>query len=111
MKVETIIPNKFSGEGIKKTPAYETPMSRHALENWRKEFWETRTSGSRYAWNCIKSACEEESTETAQALVLAAGLNMPNGSLTFLSDETGIYYRVPICMINDPIGYDADYHA
>lgn len=22
-----------------------------------------------------------------------------------------MYYRVPICLINDPIGYDADYQA
>ena len=36
---------------------------------------------------------------------------MPNNSLTLLIDETGIYYRVPICLINDPISYDADYHA
>jgi hypothetical protein len=52
--VETIVPNKFAGEGIKKTPAYETPLSRHALENWRKDFWDTRTSGSRQVWNAIK---------------------------------------------------------
>ena len=53
-QVETIVPNKFAGEGIKKTPAYETPLSRHALENWRKDFWDTRTSGSRQVWNAIK---------------------------------------------------------
>jgi hypothetical protein len=27
------------GEGIKKTPAYETPMTSHELDRWRKEFW------------------------------------------------------------------------
>ena len=108
--VETIIPGKFSGEGIKKTPAYETPLSKHALENWRKEFWETRTSGSRQIWNCIRSACEENH-ETSEALILAADLQMPQNSLTLCIDETGVYYRVPICLINDPIGYDADYQA
>lgn len=36
---------------------------------------------------------------------------MPNNSLTLLIDETGFYYRVPICLINDPITYDADYAA
>jgi len=43
------------GEGIKKTPAYETPLNKNELEKWRNEFWgkllflsilETRTSGS-----------------------------------------------------------------
>ena len=43
--VETIVPGKFSGEGVKKTPANETPMSKHDLMKWRTEFWETRTSG------------------------------------------------------------------
>lgn len=27
------------GEGIKKTPAYETPLTTHELEKWRQEFW------------------------------------------------------------------------
>ena len=36
---------------------------------------------------------------------------MPNNSLTLLIDETGVYYRVPICLINDPISYDKDYNA
>lgn len=36
---------------------------------------------------------------------------MPQNSLTLCIDETGVYYRVPICLINDPISYDADYQA
>jgi hypothetical protein len=36
---------------------------------------------------------------------------MPQNSLTLCIDETGVYYRVPICLINDPIGYDADFQA
>jgi hypothetical protein len=106
--VETIVPGKFSGEGIKKTPAYETPLTKHELEKWRKDFWDTRTSGSKTIWNCIRSACEE-SPETAEALILAADLQMPQNSLTLCIDETGVYYRVPICLINDPCSYEADF--
>ena len=36
---------------------------------------------------------------------------MPQNSLTLCIDETGVYYRVPICLINDPITYDADFIA
>ena len=36
---------------------------------------------------------------------------MPQNSLTLCIDETGIYYRVPICVINDPINYDADFQT
>lgn len=28
-----------TGEGIKKTPAYETPLTKNELDKWRKEFW------------------------------------------------------------------------
>ena len=44
--VEKVITGQTTGEGIKRTPAYETPKSKSELEKWRKEFWETRTSGS-----------------------------------------------------------------
>ena len=36
---------------------------------------------------------------------------MPQNSLTLVIDEHGMYYRVPICVINEPINYDADYIA
>lgn len=36
---------------------------------------------------------------------------MPQNSLTLCIDDTGVYYRVPICVINDPISYDADFQA
>lgn len=31
--------------------------------------------------------------------------------MTLCIDETGVYYRVPICLINDPINYDADFQT
>lgn len=106
--METVIQGKQSGEGIKKTPAYSTPLSKHELIKWRTEFWETRTSGHRQIWNLLKNACSED-PETANALVLAAGLQMPQNSLTLVIDEQGIYYRIPICVINDPLNFNADY--
>ena len=106
--METVLPGKQSGDGIKRTPAYETPLSKHDLDKWRKEFWETRTSGSRQIWNLLQSACSED-PETANALVLAAGLQMPQNSLTLVIDERGVYYRIPICVINDPLNFNADF--
>lgn len=38
-QVEKVLPGRTSGEGIKKTPAYETPLTKVELEKWRKEFW------------------------------------------------------------------------
>jgi hypothetical protein len=37
--VEKVLNNITAGKGIKKTPAYETPMSKGELDKWRKEFW------------------------------------------------------------------------
>ena len=71
--VEKVLPDRTSGEGIKKTPAYETPLTKHEVDKWRKEFWETRTQGARQIWNLLHSACEEDH-ETAEALILASGL-------------------------------------
>ena len=36
---------------------------------------------------------------------------MPQNSLTHCIDEGGVYYRVPICLINDPINYDKDFQS
>ena len=55
----------------------------------------------------LKNACEE-TAETAEALILATGLQMPQNSLTLVVDEGGVYYRVPICCINEPNNYNAN---
>jgi hypothetical protein len=34
---------------------------------------------------------------------------MPQNSLTLVVDEGGMYYRVPICMINEPENFNADF--
>jgi len=36
---------------------------------------------------------------------------MPQNSLTLCIDDTGVYYRVPICLINEPCSFDADFLA
>ena len=37
--VEKVLQGETVGEGIKKTPAYETPFSKDELEKWRADFW------------------------------------------------------------------------
>jgi hypothetical protein len=56
----------------------------------------------------LRNACEE-TAETAEALILAAGLQMPQNSLTLAIDENGVYYRVPISCINEPLNYNVNY--
>lgn len=58
----------------------------------------------------MRNACSEDiDIETATALIEAADLTMPQASLTTCIDQAGVYYRVPIACINDPITYDKDY--
>ena len=69
---------------------------------------ETRTSGSQEIWQLIRNACQEDN-ETAKALILAADLTMPQNSISFCIDQAGVYYRIPIACINDPVNYERDY--
>ena len=69
---------------------------------------ETRTSGSQEIWQLLRNACLEDQ-ETAEALIEAADLTMPQNSLTTCIDQAGVYYRVPIACINDPVNYDQNY--
>ena len=39
MCTEKVIQGQTSGEGIKKTPSYETPLMKAELDKWRKDFW------------------------------------------------------------------------
>lgn len=83
-------------------------MTKHELDKWRKEFWETRIQGSAHIWQLLRNSCEE-TPETAEALISAAGLSMPQNSLTLVIDENGVYYRVPISCINEPLNYNVNY--
>jgi len=56
----------------------------------------------------LRNACAE-THDTAEALILAAGLTMPQNSLTLVIDENGVYYRVPICCINEPLNFSVNF--
>lgn len=72
-QVEIIKQDKTIGVGVQKTLAYDTPFSKEKLENWREEFWETRTSGSKQVWQLLRNACDADH-EDAKALIEAAQL-------------------------------------
>lgn len=53
----------------------------------------------------LRNACDEDG-ETAEAMIMAAGLTLPQNSLTTAIDENGVYYRVPLSCINPPQKYN-----
>ena len=79
--------------------------------NWINLFLfllETRTSGSQDIWNLLRNACIEDEA-TSIAMIEAVGVEMPQRSLTTCIDQAGVYYRVPIACINDPVNYEQNY--
>lgn len=61
-------------------------------------------------WSMLRNSCEEDAA-TAAAILEAAGVTIPQKSLTLIIDEQGIYYRIPIACINDPVEYSHDPQA
>lgn len=47
-------------------------------------------------------ACEAADSDSAEAIVLAGGLTMPQGSIMVCYDSTGRKYEVPPFVINEP---------
>ena len=37
--IEKVLSGQVTGEGVKRTPAYDTPLTKTDLDKWRKEFW------------------------------------------------------------------------
>ena len=55
--------------------------------------------------NCL---APEMDSATAQVMITASGLTMPQNSLTLVIDSSGVYYRVPIACINEPERYEVN---
>ena len=53
----------------------------------------------------LQNACQADH-ETAKTMVDIVGLTLPQESLTTAIDASGVYYRVPICCIQDPDNYN-----
>ena len=103
-EIENILDDLETGEGVKRTPAYECKRSPEQLERWREEFWETRTQGSGEVWMVIRRAIES-SPEDAAAFLKAADLTTYTGSLVLWLDRNKVPYRVPVYIINDPVKF------
>jgi hypothetical protein len=40
--LEKVVEGKFVGEGVKRTPAFETTLPKNKFEEWRSSFWRKR---------------------------------------------------------------------
>jgi len=74
------------------------------LKSKRDEFWDTQPnySGRREIWQAVKGALECEDKETAQLILDAVDVTLPNGNLSLVYDELGNKYEIPNFCLCDP---------
>ena len=58
--VSKLIPDKTVGNGMRKTPAYESRLTIEEFEKARELFWDTRIQGNKITWQVLRSACEAD---------------------------------------------------
>lgn len=74
------------------------PMSFDGLRAKRAEFWDTRVNNNATTWSTLKMAADallDKDVDTAQAIIAAADIRTPHGTLELVYDERGGEYRVP----------------
>lgn len=94
-----------TGIGCKRTPVWETNLTKSEISLKIKEFWETRVDGSPKFWEILKQACDEPDCKKAEHLVKSSGLNMAEGHLLLSYDERGHRYELPPYVINPALKY------
>ena len=104
---------KVVGDGCRQTPAWKTHLTLGDIRMKRDEYWDTRTSGDVRVWRMLRGACEapdsgEDYSATAKAMVEAAGMRMPQGSLQLCVDGLGTRYELPVYVINEAEEYGAE---
>ncbi|KAL4969199.1 ubiquitin domain-containing protein [Aspergillus stella-maris] len=81
--------------------------TRSLLDRERKEFFETRVTGRAEVWAALNAALgfmRQGDFETAQSIIDAAGVTVPTGDLCQgVYDERGVLYRLPRCIVSDPL--------
>ncbi|KAM3137647.1 hypothetical protein pb186bvf_010261 [Paramecium bursaria] len=101
-----ILPEEFTGTGIKKTNCYESKLSYEEWQKKREESiqQESRIEGSAQNWAAIRQAVEADE-QNAKAILNAVELRLVNQSIQILYDPQGQKYDVPIFCINKPVQF------
>eukprot|EP01031_Cornospumella_fuschlensis_P026589 gene26589-32134_t len=76
------------------------------LNNMRSEFWSSRVEGNQIIWQSLRSACEAllaDDLPLASAILEAASVTIPGGSLELCYDERGFEYKVPHFCFSTPV--------
>ena len=56
--ISRLITNEYCGEGIRRTRAYETKLTRENFIKARQLFWNTKINQQEPGWTVLKTICE-----------------------------------------------------
>lgn len=92
------------------------PIALSALQRQRQEFWESRVSGAKLVWDNLKVVCDAllntpPEYESALAILEAAQLRVPHGTLETVYDSRGRMYSVPPFVWSTPRNVMSDEEA
>lgn len=94
---------KRTGQGCRRTPAWDCLVPPEELARKRAEFWDTRVEGDLESWKLLRMACEADDSASAEAIVQAGGLSFAQGTIQVCYDSSGRKYELPPFIINEPV--------
>lgn len=96
--------NRYSGQGCKRTQAWETTATREEVAKKCDEFWNTQVEGNEGVWNVLRAAASQSPSQ-AEQLLKASGLRLMNGLMTLIYDDRGNRYELPPFVLNQAVKY------
>ncbi|KAF1364829.1 hypothetical protein EJ07DRAFT_171809 [Lizonia empirigonia] len=110
------LPNTLASSTTAKSRHRVKPLTDSSSQAWtqrrldqeRKDWWDTRVTGSPEVWACLRFATEalqKGDVATAQGLLNAQECTCPDGQLwSAVYDDRGILYKIPEWLIIEPAG-------
>jgi hypothetical protein len=90
------------------TDSANLTWSRSRLDKERKDWWDTRVTGSQEVWSTLRVVVDylqRGEIETAQGLLDAQECTCPDGQLwKGVYDDTGVIYKIPEWVVIEPSG-------
>jgi len=85
-------------------------MTMGQLKSKRDEFWDTEPAfhGRAEIWQALKAAAECEDADTAQAIISAISVTLPQGNLSVVYDQLGNKYDIPPYCLSEPVNLVKD---
>ena len=98
--------DKYTGEGLKRTRAWQGTITPAELKAKRELFWLTRRTGYSLVWTQLRQAVEADAAAAVDILE-TAGV-WPVDNIEMCKDDCGNVYKVPVFVVNDPVAFSEE---